>query len=193
MRVFYLLFLFISFSSHAGTYFGLNVGYASYTSDALEQYKVNPKGMSYGGFFGFGKDDIGLEFIYQSLSAKGEIKHDGEKHSINENAKAMGGALRLSFSSFYVRGGLASYQLDQSLDIENEASRTTAEEIYDIRKKGVRQNGSLYGGGVHTKWGSTRLFADFTRYQIGNVGHYDSVSVGISFPISDKFFSLGNK
>jgi hypothetical protein len=190
MKFILIFIIFLSSAASAGTYFGLNYGYTGYTSDALEKYKVGPKGATYGGFFGFGKDALGLEFIYQSLSAKGQIKHDGEKHAINENATAMGGAVRLSFSSFYVRGGLASYQLNQSVDISNAASRATAEDVYDIRKKGARQNGSLYGGGVHTKWGSTTLFVDFTRYQVGNVGHYDAVAVGLSFPISEKFFSL---
>ena len=74
----------------------------------------------------------------------------------------MGGAVRLSFSSFYFRGGLASYQLDQGVDISNAASRATAEDVYDIRKKGARQNGSLFGVGIHTDWGS-KLSVSYTH------------------------------
>lgn len=192
MKILSLLILLLSGAVNAGTYLGFNGGYTGYSSDALEKFKVGPKGMTYGGFFGFGKGALGVEFIYQSLNAEGKIKHDGSKYTITENATAMGGAVRLSFNSFYLRAGLASYQLNQKVDIDNAASQATAEDVYDIQKKGSRQGGSLYGLGVHTKWGPSTVFLDLTRYQVGSVGHYDAVAVGLSFPISEKFFSLGN-
>lgn len=173
----------------AAAYIGGSYGLASYSSDALDKYNVVPKGNSFGGFFGIGRDFVGLEGFYQSLNTSGKIKHDGEKYDLTSNAAAMGAALRFSFEMFYLRLGLARYKLDQSVDIDDETTRRAAEQVYDIQTGS--KNGMMYGLGLHKKWGSSRLFIDYSRYQITSMGTYDTFSAGIAFAIPDRFFNVG--
>jgi hypothetical protein len=49
----------------------------------------------------------------------------------------------------------------------------------------------IFGAGLHTKLGPGRVFLDFTRYQIYSIGHYDTISVGMSFAIPERWFNLG--
>jgi hypothetical protein len=193
MKFIAIIFLLFSTNSFANAYLGGSYGYSTFSSDALETYKAMPKGNAFGGFFGVGKSFVGLEGIFQKFSTQSDIKHDGGTYQINENATAMGGALRFSFTYLYLRMGVARYKLDQSVDIEDTATRTTAEEIYEVQEKGTTKNGALYGLGTHMKVGSARLFLDYTRYQITSVGHYDTVSFGLSFVISDRFFSTEDR
>jgi hypothetical protein len=101
---------------------------------------------------------------------------------------AMGAALRFSFEFFYLRLGMARYNLDQSIDIEDANSRNAAEDIYNIQEEDTKKNGVLYGAGLHFKISKIRLFVDYSRYQINSIGHYDTVSGGISF--NRNFFGL---
>lgn len=189
MKILILLLAFISTNAFAAAYIGGSYGLSTYNSDPLEKYHVTPKGNSYGGFFGIGRDFVGIEGFYQNLATSGKIKHDGEKYGITTNATAIGAALRFSFEMFYLRLGLAQYKLDQSVDIADENIRRTAEEVYEIQNGS--KNGMLYGVGIHKKMGSSRLFVDYSRYQITGVGSYDTISAGIAFAIPDRFFDVG--
>ncbi len=186
-----LLLLTFSSSVSAVVYVGGNYGIATYGAEPLDKYRVHPKGYGYGGFLGIGKDFVGLEGFYQSLPTKGEIKHDGGSHDITTNATAVGAALRFGFQSFYLRLGIASYDVRQSLSITDEASQEAATEIYEVQEK-VRKNGVLFGGGLHGKLSENfRYIIDYSRYQITGVGEYDTVSVGLSFNLPERFLSLG--
>lgn len=187
-----LFILLFSATSYGAFYMGGSYGYSMFSSDSLKDYQVSSKGPSYGGFFGLGKDFVGLEGFYQSFTAEGDIEHDGEGAILQTNAVAMGVALRFSFRIFYARIGLAKYTLDQSTDIEDDESREAAEEIYDVQEKGTTKNGILYGIGLHRKFSKFTGFIDYSRYQINTIGNYDAYSVGISFNIPDSWFSLGN-
>lgn len=191
MRYLFILITLFSSSAFSATYFGANVGYNMFSTDTLDEYKVNPKGMGYGAFLGIGRDFVGLELFYQDLKSEGTIKHDGGTYDITENAKAMGAALRFSFEVIYLRLGLARYTLDQSLAIDDESVRESAEALYDIQEEGTIKNGALFGIGAHRKFKSIRTFIDYTRYQITGIGHYDTFSVGISFALSDNLFKAG--
>lgn len=182
---------FISMKGFSATYVGGNYGYDFYSTKTLEDYKVAPKGPTFGGFIGFGKEFVGLEGFYQSLSSEGKIKHDGGNYTIQENASAMGVALRFSLEILYFRMGVARYSLDQSVDIDDATSRETAEIVYEIEKKNTKKNGVMFGAGLHTQLGPGRVFVDFTRYQINSIGYYNTVSVGMSFSIPDRWFNLG--
>jgi len=186
-----LTLLMFSAGSYAALYLGGNYGQDMFTSDSLKQYKVFPKGSTYGGFLGFGRDFVGVEGFYQSLNGQGDIKHDGETYAIKTNAAAIGAALRFSFNFFYFRLGLASYTLDQSIDMPVGNSQAAAEKIYGIEKKGTVKNGILYGMGLHHGFSSFRVFIDFSRYQINSIGNYDAYSVGVSFNIPEGWFSTG--
>lgn len=190
MKVLIFLFLLISTSqSFAAAYIGGSYGLTTFTSDALDEYNVTPKGSTYGGFLGIGRDFVGIEGFYQTLSTTGKVKHDGEKYDITENATALGAALRFSFELFYLRLGVAQYKLDQSLEIDDETILRAAEEVYDIQTGS--KNGLLFGVGFHKKVKSARVFIDYSRYQITGVGAYDSISAGIAFAIPDRFFNAG--
>lgn len=191
MKLLLLISILFSSSAFSATYFGANVGYNMFSAEALDEYKVNPKGMTYGGFIGIGRDFVGLELFYQDLKSEGTIKHDGGTYDITENAKAMGAALRFSFEVIYLRMGLARYTLDQSLAIDDASVRTSAEAVYDIQEEGTKKNGAIFGIGAHRKFKSIRTFIDYTRYQINGIGHYDTFSAGVSFSFSDNFFSSG--
>lgn len=191
MKYLLLVLIFVSGNTFATTYFGANVGYNMFSTDTLDEYKVNPKGMTYGGFLGIGRDFVGLEFVYQDLKSEGTIKHDGGTYDITENATAMGAALRFSFEVLYLRLGVARYKLDQSLAIDDATVRTSAEALYEIQDEGTTKNGAIYGLGLHRKFGKLRTFIDYTRYQINEIGHYDTFSIGVVFSFSDNFFSSG--
>jgi hypothetical protein len=191
MKLALLLGMILSLHAHSKSYLGANYGYAMYSSDALKEYKVAPKGFTYGGFLGYGKEFVGMELFFQDLKTAGKIKHDGGNYDINTNAQAMGVALRFSFQSFYLRMGLARYNLDQSLDIEDPIVRGAADEIYEIHDKGTKENGAMFGVGLHQKFGGIRTFIDYTRYQIYGIGLYDTMSVGFSFAIPENLFSNG--
>lgn len=185
-----LLSLF-SFSASSAIYLGGSYGYGVFGSDELKEYKVSPKGFNYGGFIGIGRDFVGLEGFYHKLDTAAKIKHDGESYDITTNATAMGAALRFSFQFLYLRLGLAKFDLEQSLDIANDSTRQAAEDLYNIQD-GTSKNGVVFGLGFHNKLGSSsRVFIDFTRYQITGIGQYDTVSAGISFSIPDRFFDAG--
>lgn len=187
--IFIILFCF-SLSAPAAVYMGGSYGYGNFSSEALSEYKVTPKGLNYGGFVGVGKDFVGLEGFYHSFAATGKVKHDGGNYDINTNASALGAALRFSFQVFYLRLGLARFELDQSLDIEDDSTRQAAEAVYDTQEGA--KSGVLYGAGFHTKLGNTfRGFVDFTRYQITGVGYYHTYSLGISFNIPERFIGFG--
>lgn len=188
MKIIFVLLLFSS-SVFSSTYMGLSYGLQTYGSEALDKYKVTPKGMSYGGFIGIGRDFVGLEGFYQNLETKGKVKHDGEKYDINANAQAYGAALRFSFEMFYLRLGVAQYKLDQSLKIDDDSTRRAAEKVYDIQNGS--KNGMLYGVGLHRKIGGIKVFLDYSRYQITGVGAYDTISGGFAFVIPDRFFDVG--
>lgn len=188
--VFGLMLLLSSLSLSATTYLGLSGGYQAFSSPSVEKYKVPLKGPTFGGFFGFGKDFVGLEGFYQDLSSSGTIKHDGESYTFDNKIQAYGGALRFSFSSIYLRVGYAQYKMNQSLGISDESIRAPAEKVYDIQKDASR-NGALYSIGYHGGLGrGARYFIDYTKYQITGVGHVNAISIGISFKLSlDRFFS----
>jgi hypothetical protein len=190
--ILFLSILLFSATSFGAIYMGGNYGYTMFSSDSLKDYKVSSKGPAYGGFIGLGKDFVGLEAFYQSFTAEGDIEHDGEGQTLQTNATAMGAALRFSFQIFYARIGIAKYTLDQSTDIEDDESRAAADEIYDVQDKGSTKSGVLYGLGLHRKFSKFTGFIDYSRYQINTVGNYDTYSIGISFVIPDRWFSLGN-
>lgn len=190
-RILGLILLFISVESFAGAYIGGSYGYGMLSSEPLEEYKVTPKGFNYGGFFGIGRDFVGLEVFYQDLKSAGKIKHEGGNYDLNANAKALGAALRFSFEVMYLRLGFARYTLDQSVDIEDESTRETAEAVYEIQEN-ESKNGVLFGIGLHRKLGnSVRAFVDYSRYQITGIGHYDTFSVGFAFSIPDRYLNVG--
>lgn len=191
MKSFLALILFcFSLTTSASVYMGGSYGYGNYSSEALSDYKVSPKGFNYGGFVGVGRDFVGLEGFYHSFATSGKVKHDGANYDINTNASALGAALRFSFQLFYLRLGLARFELDQSLDIDNDSTRQAAEAVYDINEGA--KTGVLYGVGFHRKLGNTfRGFVDFTRYQITGVGYYHTYSMGISFAIPERFIGFG--
>ncbi len=87
--------------------------------------------------------------------------------------------------------GLARYSLDQKVDVDDATARQTAEAVYEIEDKNAKRNGVMFGAGLHTPLGPGRVFLDFTRYQIYSLGHYDTVSVGMSFAIPERWFNLG--
>jgi hypothetical protein len=186
-----LILLLFSANSFSAAYFGGNYGYDFYSSKVLEKYKVAPKGPTYGAFLGFGREFVGLEFFYQAFASEGKIKHDGGDYKIQENATALGAALRFSFEVLYLRMGLARYTLDQKVDVDDATARQTAEAVYEIEEKNAKRNGVIFGAGLHTKLGPGRIFLDFTRYQIYSIGHYDTISVGMSFAIPERWFNLG--
>lgn len=183
--------LVLSYTSHAAVYVGGSYGYGLFSSETLKDYKVSPKGMNYGGFIGVGRDFVGLEGIFHSFTSSAKIKHDGGEHDLKANAVAFGGALRFSFQVFYLRLGALRFNLKQSIDIEDEDSLETANELYDIQD-GKSANGMLYGVGFHGKLSqSIRGFVDYTRYQITSHGHYDTFSLGISFNIPERYIGFG--
>lgn len=184
-----LLLMLICSNAFGATYLGFNYGLDNYNSTATDKYKVNPKGNTYGAFFGMGRDFVGLEAFYQNLETKGKIKHDGGNYDLEANAKAFGAALRFSFEMFYLRLGLAQYNLNQSVKIDDPAIRRTAEKVYDIQNGS--KNGMMYGVGLHHKLGSVRVFLDYTRYQITQVGSYDTIAAGLAFAIPDRIFDVG--
>lgn len=188
--LFFFLIVFSS-ASYSGGYFGGSYGYGSYSSDALDKYKVAPKGPTYGGFVGYGKDFVGLEFFYQLLTSEGKVKHDGSSYTIKENAAAMGAALRFSYDLFYFRFGLAQYTLDQSIDASDPLVSRTADAVYKIEEKNSKQKGVILGLGLQTKLGPGRVFIDYTRYQVYSIGKYDTVSVGMTFTIPERWFGSG--
>lgn len=182
------LFLF-SGTAYANTYFGISGGYNFFSSPETKDYKVNAKGSGYGALVGVGKDFVGLEAFYHVLNAKGDIKHEGEKGELTMNANVIGAALRFSFQSFFLRLGTGRYSLDQKVDLATATNVAPAEDIYNV------QNGSkmgvLFGIGVHQKFALGRFYLDYTRHQITSVGGYDSLSLGIVWPIPDKLFAIG--
>lgn len=189
MKILILFLILVSSHAYSAAYIGGSYGLTTFSSDPLEKYHVTPKGNSYGGFFGIGRDFVGIEGFYQNITTSGKIKHDGDKYDISTNATALGAALRFSFEMFYLRLGLAQYKLDQSVDISDDQTRRTAEQVYEIQNGS--KNGMLYGVGIHKKMGSARLFVDYSRYQITGVGAYDNISVGIAFAIPDRVFNVG--
>ncbi len=189
----YLLTIFIlllSLRASASAYLGLQYGYSQYSSDITDKYKLNQKGANYGGFFGFGKEFIGLEGFFQSLNTTGKVKHDGESLDFNTNATAIGAALRLSFAFYYLRAGIGSYTLNQEVKANTAASQQTADKVYDVQD-GVKKNGVLLGFGLHKRLGEFVTFIDYTRHQIAGGGNYDSFSAGVSFNIPEKIFDFG--
>lgn len=189
MKILIFILFIISSALHASTYMGGSYGLQTYGSEALDKYKVTPKGYSYGGFIGLGRDFVGLEGFYQNFSTKSKVKHDGENYDLNANAAAFGAALRFSFEMFYLRLGVAQYKMDQSLKIEDDSIRRAAEKVYDIQTGS--KNGMLYGVGLHKGLGGVKVFLDYSRYQITGVGAYDTISAGFAFVIPDRFFNVG--
>lgn len=171
----------------ASTYFGLNGGYSFFSSDTTSEYKLNPKGPTFGAFFGAGRDFVGLEGFYQSLKTTSDITHEGEKGEVTYGAQAFGAALRFSFQSFYLRLGLGRYTLKDEIKLETDTNLEPAKDVYNIND-GLSKMGVLYGIGLHHKYRIGRLFIDYTRHQITGIGAYNSVSVGISWVLSDRFF-----
>lgn len=192
MKVLFALSLIIfSFGAYASSYIGGNYGYSSFTSPEVKEYKGNQKGPTYGGFIGVGKDFVGLEGFYQVFNTTGKIKHDGESYDFNSTASGMGAALRFSFDFFYLRLGVGRYNLKQKLDIDDSSIRNAADKIYNVQN-GVSKNGVLLGIGLHKRLGNSFVsFIDYTRNQVTGIGSYDALSVGLSFNIPEKLFSLG--
>ncbi len=186
-----LLFtLILSTPASAVVYAGGSYGLGVFSAEPLEKYRVSTRGYGYGGFLGVGKDFVGLEGFYQSLPATGKIKHDGGSHDITTNATALGAALRFGFHFFYLRLGVASFQVNQSLSISDDTSREAANQIYEIEES-ARKSGVLYGAGLHRKLGDhVRCFIDYTRYQVTGVGEYDTISAGLSFNIPERFLGF---
>lgn len=192
MKYYFLITLFIfSFGADASSYIGGNYGYSTFSSPEVKEYKLNQKGPSYGGFFGIGKDFVGLEGFYQVFNTTGKIKHDGESYDFDSSASGMGAALRFSFEFFYLRLGMGRYNLKQKIDISDDSIRRAADEIYNVQN-GVSKNGVLFGIGLHKRLGNSIVtFIDYTRNQISGVGNYDALSIGLSFNIPEKVFSFG--
>lgn len=189
--LFLISILLFSASASAALYMGGNYGYSSYKSDVVDKYHLNQKGNSYGGFFGIGKDYIGLEGYYQRLETKGKIKHDGESYDFNTNATAIGAALRFSLNAFYFRLGTGRYTLQQKATTADASSQQAVDEIYKIQNN-VTKNGALIGAGAHKRFGNNFLtFIDYSRHQISGNGSYDVISVGIAFNLPDSLFGLG--
>lgn len=176
-------------AAYGNAYFGISGGYNFFSSPETKDYKVNAKGSGYGALVGVGKDFVGLEAFYHVLNAEGDIKHEGEKGQLTMNASVIGAALRFSFQSFFLRLGTGRYSLDQKVDLATASNVSPAEDIYNV------QNGSkmgvLFGIGVHQKFSLGRFYLDYSRHQITSVGGYDSLSLGIVWPISDKLFAIG--
>lgn len=185
----FICFLLIVFSGaiQASTYFGLNGGYSFFSSDATSEYKINPKGPTFGGFIGVGKDFVGLEAFYQSLKTTSDIRHEGEKGEVIYGAQGYGAALRFSFQTFYLRLGLGRYTLKDEIKLETDTNIEPARDVYNIND-GVSKMGVLYGVGIHHKFAIGRFFIDYTRHQITSVGAYNSVSAGFSWVLGDNFF-----
>lgn len=180
----------ISATAFAGSYMGLNYGYSSYGSEEVKEFKLSQKGPSYGGFFGIGKEFVGLEGFYQNFTSTGKVKHDGGKHDFTTNASAFGAALRFSFNSFYTRLGYGRYKLDQKIDISDPSSSSAADEIYNVQK-GTSKNGVLLGLGLHRRFGNSFVtFIDYSRHQITGAGNYDVISVGVSINLPDSLFGF---
>jgi hypothetical protein len=185
-----LFFILCSPTLLANAYIGGSYGYSAFSSDQTKQYHLSQKGPTYGGFFGVGKEFVGLEGYYQNLETTGKIKHDGGSYDYTTNSSALGAALRFSFNFFYARLGFGRYKLKQKLDIDDDSIRHAAEEIYHVQN-GVNKSGVLIGLGLHRKLGqSVVTFIDFSRHQIAGVGHYDSISAGISFILPDRLFGF---
>ena len=184
-------FIFCSTSIMANNYFGLMGGQTWFGSSEFDKYKVSAKGPSYGGFVGIGKDFVGLELFVQQLNAEGKIKHEGESGKINMNALGYGAALRFSFQLLFLRLGVGRYNLDQSIDLNTAANIPAAEEVYNVQSEGTTKNGILFGAGVHSKFKIGRVYLDYTRHQIADTGHYDSLSFGLSWAIPDRLFAVG--
>jgi len=137
---------------------------------------------------GYGQNYLGLEFIFQKISSIGQINHDGAKHEVSANTTVFGGAVRLSFEYLYMRGGIGSYQIEKNIDIDDEDSLASAQDIYNIRNDTEREAGFLYGAGIQKKFGGVWFFLDYTKYQINSQGSYNTFSGGLSFIIPDKVF-----
>lgn len=181
-----LVLLLLSAQAFGVAYVGGSYGLNYFTSKELDDHKVSPKGTMWGGFFGVGKDFLGLEGFYTSLNASSKLKHQGASYDVNTNAKAFGAAMRVSFEVLSLRLGVARYSLDQSIDMPAGSSHTAADKIYNIQD-GTSKNGFLFGVGLHKRLGPGRVFVDYSRYQITDVGHYDTVSVGYSFALPDSW------
>lgn len=185
-----IILLSSSASALAGAYLGGSYGYSSFGSKEVKEYKLSQKGPSFGGFFGIGKDFVGLEGFYQQFSTTGKIKHDGGSHDYETNAMALGAALRFSFNVFYARLGFGRYKLEQKIDIADESSSSAANDIYKVQD-GVSKNGVLFGIGAHKNFRSFVTFIDYSRHQITGAGNYDVISVGLSFNLPERLFGFG--
>lgn len=166
-------------------------GYSFFSSSETDKFKLSPKGPTYGGFIGIGKDFVGLEGFYQTFSTSSKIKHEGETGEVNYNANAFGAALRFSFQLFYLRLGLGNYTLSQDVKLDNAANIPPAERAYGI-DDGASHTGVLYGIGVHNKFKIGRASLDLTRHQISGVGSYTAISLGLSWVLPDSLFSVSN-
>ena len=173
----------------ASAYFGGSYGYSQFGSEETKNYKLKQLGPSYGGFFGLGKEFVGLEGFYQIFNTAGKIKHDGGSYDYSTNATGMGAALRFSFNAFYARLGFGRYKLQQKVDIENSAALNAANKIYNVQDE-VSKNGVLFSLGVHRRFNSFVTFIDYSRHQITGAGNYDVISVGISFNLPERLFGV---
>ena len=185
-RGFLLAILFFSAQAQATAYLGGSYGLGDFTSPELKDRKASLKGNSYGGFFGVGKAFLGLEGFYTALNTTGKIKHENQSYDMKSNTQAFGAAMRVSFEIIYLRLGLARFNLDQSIDMPSGTSHQAADKIYNIQD-GTSKGGLLFGIGMHKKIGPGRAFVDFARYQITDIGHYDTFSVGYAFTRSDSW------
>ena len=188
LLIFIILFSITSVAS-ASAYLGLNYGYGRYTSEATDKYKLNQKGPTYGGFFGFGKEFVGVEGFYQKLDTSGKIKHEGESYDLKSGASGVGAAFRLSFNAFYLRAGIGRYTMNQSVNASDATNRRAIEQLYDVQND-VSKNGFLFGLGLHKRIGGVVTFLDFTRHQVSSIGNYDTLSFGLSFNLPESFFDF---
>lgn len=153
---------------------------------------VVPKGPVLGGFIGAYSRFVGLEGFYSNFNLKADIKHDGEEYVLKDKVSSLGLALRFSFDLIYIRGGLASFSIQESTN----ATGQEAEEIKEIYGlfEDNRKSGVMFGGGLH--WRMTkhsRVFIDYSRYQVSGYGNFNAVSVGLAFLIPSEMLSLPDK
>lgn len=187
-----LFFALYSSICYADLYVGGMYGLANVAANNYQDKNVAPQGPSFGGFIGANSKFVGLEGFYNSFNLKSDIKHDGNEYILKDKASALGMALRFSFEMFYLRGGVASISIKES-------TNTAGQEAEEIKKiyglfEDNRKSGVMFGGGLHWRMSRrSRLFLDYSRYQVSGYGDFNAVSVGLAFMIPVEVLSLPDK
>lgn len=186
-----LLFIF-SQAARADLYFGGQYGYGLGKTEDLSKNNVYPKGATYSGFIGAYSRFIGIEGIFSKLTLKSDIEHDSNDYALKDEVSVLGGALRFSFKHVYLRGGLASYKVSTTTDATGQ-DENEINQIYNLRDDETK-SGVIFGGGLHWRMTkNSRIYLDYTQYQISGVGNYFTTSLGFAFVIPVEFLTLPDK